>query len=260
MIWDVHCHFGGSGAGTPTQNMARLVAFADRMGVERLCIHMGMTFSMDPAPDDLARQNDQVLEALAHYHDRAFGFVYLNPNHTQASLAELERCVAQGPMVGVKLWVARRCRDELLDPLVRRAAELKAPILQHTWYKANGNLPGESTSGDLAELARRHPQATFICGHSGGDWELGLRAVRAQRNVLVETGGFDPASGYIEMAVRELGPERIVFGSDVGGRSFASQLAKVRGARIPEADRRMILRDNLKRVLTPQLMAKGVRP
>jgi hypothetical protein len=240
--------------------MARLVAFADRMGIERLCVHMGLSFSQDPSPDDLVRQNDEVLEALAHYHDRAFGFVYLNPNHTEASLKELERCVAQGPMVGVKLWVARRCHDERLDPLVKRAAELKAPVLQHTWYKANGNLAGESTSGDLALLAGRHPQATFICGHSGGDWELGLRAVRAHQNVLVETGGFDPAAGYIEMAVRELGAERIVFGSDIGGRSFASQLAKVRGARIAEADRRQILRDNLKRVLNPILAAKGLRP
>ena len=27
----------------------------------------------------------------------------------EASLAELDRCVRDGPMVGVKLWVARHC-------------------------------------------------------------------------------------------------------------------------------------------------------
>src|SRR2546430_7434930 len=31
------------------------------------------------------------------------------------------------------------------------------------------NFPGESTPLDLVELARRHPKATLICGHSGGD-------------------------------------------------------------------------------------------
>lgn len=238
--------------------MARLVAFADRMGVERLCVHMGMNLLQDPAPDDLRRQNDEVLQALGHHHDRAFGFVYLNPNHVEASLKELERCVAKGPMVGVKLWVARRCNAAALDPLVARAAELQAPILQHTWFKTGGNMPGESTSEDLAELARRHPRAILICGHTGGDWRLGIRAVRGVENVVVETGGSDPTTGFVEMAVRELGQARMIFGSDIPGRSFASQLAKVQAAQVSETARRMILRDNLRRLLGPILKEKGI--
>ena len=41
-----------------------------------------------------------------------------------------------------------------------RAGELKAPVLQHTWQKITGNLPGESTAEDLAVLAARHPETT----------------------------------------------------------------------------------------------------
>ncbi len=37
------------------------------------------------------------------------------------------------------------------------------------------------------------------------------------------------------MAVRELGAERVIYGSDAGGRSFASQLAKVYGADVPDS-------------------------
>jgi predicted TIM-barrel fold metal-dependent hydrolase len=62
-----------------------------------------------------------------------------------------------------------------------------------------------------------------------------------------------------EMAVRELGAERVLYGSDAGGRSFASQLAKVRGAAIPEPAKQLILGENLKRLLRPILTAKGVR-
>src|SRR4029434_9253051 len=109
----------------------------------------------------------EVLRGVSRFPNRAFGFVYLNPNHIETSLAELNRCVADGPMVGVKLWVARRCNTPELDPLVRGATELNAIILQHTYVKTTGNLPGESTPMDLAELARRHPEATFICGHTG---------------------------------------------------------------------------------------------
>jgi predicted TIM-barrel fold metal-dependent hydrolase len=59
------------------------------------------------------------------------------------------------------------------------------------------------------------------------------------------------------MAVRELGAERVIYGSDAGGRSFASQLAKVMGAEIPEAARQLILGENLRRLLAPILKAKG---
>lgn len=259
MIWDVHGHLSGIDGKTPEERMARLMTYADRMGIERVCVYMGMSFSYDPSPDVLRQQNDELLQSLSHYHDRAFGFVYLNPNHLQVSLDELERCVAQGPMVGVKLWVAKRCNAKELDPLIERIAELQAPILQHTWYKTKGNLPGESTSEDLAELARRHPTAKFICGHTGGDWRLGIRAVRDVKNIVVDTGGSDPTTGFVETAVRELGPERIVFGSDIPGRSWASQLAKVQGAEVPEAAKRVILRDNLRRLLDPILKIKGMK-
>jgi hypothetical protein len=220
---------------------------------------MGMNWSYDPSPDDLRQQNDEVLQAVRHFPDRAFGFVYLSPNHVEASLAELDRCVANGPMVGVKLWVARRCTAPELDPLVRRAAELQAVILQHTYVKATGNLPGESTPDDLAQLARRHPGATFLCGHTGGQPEIGIRAIRTFKNIYADLCGSDPCAGMTEMAVRELGAERVLYGSDAGGRSFASQLAKVLGADIPESAKKLILGENVKRLLAPILKAKGVR-
>jgi predicted TIM-barrel fold metal-dependent hydrolase len=61
------------------------------------------------------------------------------------------------------------------------------------------------------------------------------------------------------MAVRELGPERVLYGSDAPGRSFASQLAKVHGAEIPDESKRLILATNLKRLLMPILNEKGIK-
>ncbi len=260
MIWDVHCHLHGVEGRTPEERMAQLMRFADRMGVERIVLFMGFPFLEDPTPEQLRQQNDQALRALSHYHDRAFGFVYTSAKHPEASVREFERCVKNGPMVGVKLWVARRCSDAEIDPIIENAMAMQAPILQHTWFKTGGNLPGESTPLDIVKLAKRHPKATLICGHSGGNWELGLRAIRSSKNVYADLGGSDPTTGFVEMAARELGAERIVFGSDAGGRSFASQIAKVQGADVPEAAKRLIFRDNLKRLLEPILKLKGVKP
>ena len=55
------------------------------------------------------------------------------------------------------------------------------------------------------------------------------------------------------------GPGSVIYGSDAGGRSFASQLAKVYGADIPDAAKQLIFCDNLKRLMTPILQAKGIK-
>ena len=260
MIWDVHAHLHGVDGRTPEERMANIVRFMDRMGVERVCVSMGFPHVMDPSPEQLRAQNDYATRAIAHHHDRAFGFVYCSGKYPTESVREIERCVKNGPMVGVKLWVAQLARDRRLDAIISAATELKAPILQHTWFKATGNHPGESTPLDLVELARRHPTAKLICGHSGGDWERGFAALRGAPTVVAEVGGFDPAAGCVEMGVRELGADRILYGSDDGGRSFGGQLAKVQGADIPADAKRKILGENLRALLRPILADKGMKP
>src|SRR5260370_9790787 len=260
MIWDLHCHLSGFEGRTPHEKMAEMIRFADRMGIERLCTYMGYPHLNDPTPEQLREQNDVVLQAISHWHHRAFGFVYPNPNHLQFSLDEFNRCVRDGPMVGVKLWVARRANTPGLDPIIERAAALRAVIFQHTWFKTGGNPQGESTPMDVAELARRHPSVPIICGHTGGNWEIGIRAIRGVKNLYADVAGSDPAAGFVEMAVRELGAGRVIYGSDVGGRSFGSQLSKVIGADIPPAALDSILATNLRSLMLPILQAKGVRP
>ena len=248
-IWDLHVHLSGVPGLTPEERASQLLRYADRMQMEKLCIYMGMKWSQDPKPADLRKQNDEVLRALKAHPDRLIGFVYLSAKHVQESLAELDRCVANGPMVGVKLWVARRCATEEIDPIIKRATELKALIFQHTWFKVNGNYAGESTPDDLVEVAKRFPEVPLICGHTGGNWELGIRAIKRYPNLYADLAGSEPTAGYTEMAVRELGAERVIYGSDAGGRSFATQLAKVHGAAITEEQKHLIFGGNLRRLL-----------
>lgn len=258
--WDLHTHLTSALKGdTPAEKAASLIAIGDRHGIERYCVFMGIAWSADPTPDDFRRQNDEVLEAINAHPERLFGFAYLNPKHPKQSLRELERCVADGPMVGVKLWIAEKCTAPKFAPVIERAAELGAVIFQHTWDKTSGNQAGESTPEDLAELAARYPDTAIICGHTGGNWEKGIAAVRAHKNVSIGLGGFDPTAGVTEMAVRELGADRIIWGSDAPGRSFASQLAKVTGATITQESREKILGGNLRRMMAPILKSKAIR-
>jgi predicted TIM-barrel fold metal-dependent hydrolase len=232
----------------------------DKLGIERLLLSQGFgEFIYQATPEQVRTENDRVMEAVRLFPDRAYGSLYLNPENVEFCLQEFDRCIRDGPMVMIgEVQTDVRCNSPALDPIVERAISLNIPILQHTWFLNDGYRPGDSTPSDLVELAKRHPQAQFICGHTGGNWELGIRAIRDTKNICAEIAGSDPTSGFTEMAVRELGAERIVYGSDVGGRSFASQIAKVLGAEIPDSAKELILGGNMRRLLQPVLKAKGL--
>ncbi len=259
-IWDVHSHLEALPGNTPEERMAILVEHMDRLGIERLILSQGFGEYIDhPTPDQMREENDRVMRAVRRFPDRAYGSVFLTPANVEASLQEFDRCVRDGPMISIgELQTDVRCNSPQLDPIVERAISLNVPISQHTWLKTTGNEPGESTPFDMVELAKRYPQANFICEHTGGNWEIGIPAIRETKNVYAGIAGSDPTSGFVEMAVRELGAERVIYGSDVGGRSFASQLAKVIGAEIPDSAKELILGGNLRRLLQPILKAKGL--
>jgi predicted TIM-barrel fold metal-dependent hydrolase len=243
------------------------------MGIERLCLFLrvGETVSEKDA-----------LEVLKRYPDKLFGFVWLSlwKDTVQANIDKLNRWIADGPLIGMKMaGTDGVCSVPAYDPVFERAAQLKAVIFIHAWFKTGAGLlnpnagyitktppvlpgglytPDESTPLDVAKLASRRPETPIICGHAGGDWELGLRAIRSARNVLAEISGSFPTRGIVEMAVRELGARRVVYGSDIPGRSFSSQLAKVHGAAISDADKQLIFSGNLRRIMTPILDRKGI--
>ncbi len=258
-IWDVHSHLHSVPGDTPEKQMEFLVRLMDRHGMERIILSQGSSI-LHPTMEQFREANDDVMRAVRRFPDRAYGSVYLSPKFPEFSLREFDRCVRDGPMIGVgELEVDMKCNTPESDAIVERAVAMQAPVLQHTWLKTGGDEANESTPEDLVELARRHPTANFICAHSGGNWEKGIRILRSSKNICAEMAGFDPTSGAVEMAVRELGAERVVYGSDVGGRSFASQLGKVMGADIPEPAKELILGGNLRRLFHPILQAKGYK-
>jgi uncharacterized protein len=259
-IWDIHSHLDSVPGDSPEKRMEVLVRCLNRLGIERLLLSQGYSAQLHPTPAQFREENDRVLRAVRTFPDRAYGSVYLSPAYLDFSLQEFDRCVRDGPMVAIgEIEANRRASVADMDPIAERAIALQVPILQHEWLKASGNEPGESTPYDVVDLARRHPELQIVCAHTGGDWERGIRIIRSTKNVGAGIAGFDPTSGAVEMAVLELSAERVFYGSDVGGRSFASQLAKVMEADIPDSARELILGKNLRRLLTPVLRVKGYR-
>jgi predicted TIM-barrel fold metal-dependent hydrolase len=254
-IWDSYftpsySHPGRDGSSGIFADVERALPAMQTAHFEKACYfpHVGIGTTTDAAYEQLAKSNPEVILKP----------IQLNANDVPASLDALNRWLRDGPMLGVYFpgggAGALACSHRNFYQLVERVIELRGVIMQHTWFKTGGKQgPGESTPSELAELAAKYPEQKFLCAHAGGDWEQGIRAVAESPNVLVETSGFDATAGFIEMAVRELGAGRIVFGSHLPSRSLGTELGKVVGAEISDEDRKRILGENYRRLLAPLL-------
>ena len=251
---DIHVHplncFGSYRVSSAKADAEQLIATARRSGVTRMCVFsLYETTPYEPTPDQCRLANDYVLRMRDAEPEAVIPFCYVTPAFPDEAVSEIERCVGSQAMAGVKLWVARKATDPGLDPIMETAVAMDVPVLQHAWLKTAGNLPGESTPFDVADLARRHPRARIIMAHLNGVGYRGSEAVVDLPNVVVDTSGGDPESGMVEAAVRRLGPHRVVYGTDAPIRHFGVTMNKVLGADLTEADKRMILMDNALRIL-----------
>ncbi len=242
MIIDIHTHFHS--------DMARLVKAARENGIDRICVSsLGIPYLANPTPDQVRACNDQTLAAIGRHPASVIGFCYLNPLHNPGfSRAELRRCARSG-MRGIKLWIAAKASNRRLDPICREAVSLDMPVLQHAALKTTGNLPDESAPDDVADLARRHPRLNIIMAHITLAGARGLEAVKDFPNVYADTSGGDPAAGITDFAVRCLGPDRLLFGSDAPGRNYAVQLTRVLSALSPGPHRDAVLGGTARRLL-----------
>jgi len=270
-IWDLHYHgFIGADSGKALADHAALQFYQERFGIER-------SFSVD-----IGGRRDAVLEPaefdavgrriLEEQKDRLSGLIRIDPSDPERSVAKMNAWIAEGPCVGIKYVplggkTPLRCDHPNNDPIIRRAVELGAVIYIHTWLKVGGdghrigggNLDGESTPADVVTLSRRFPGVPLICGHSGGDWEIGIRTVRAHPDILLEFAGTDANSGAVDLAVRELGVKRLVWGGHGASRSYATELAKVFDADLTFEERQLIFGGNLRRIGARIFRARGYR-
>ena len=254
MIIDIHAHPGHSlSRETLREEFRPALREAEHHGVTHICLNAIADWSESPTPQRVREGNDAVLSLMSDYPGRVLGFCYVNPRYPDAALSEIERCVVAATMVGIKLWVACKASEDSVDPIARRAAELNVPILQHAWYKTQGQLPHESTPADVAALAARHPQASIVMAHLTGCGERGVADIAPYDNVSVDTSGGDPEAGLTELAVRRLGAHRVVFGTDTPIRSYGVTLGKVRGAKLSPRERALILGGNAARLLAGRL-------
>lgn len=138
--------------------------------------------------------------------------------------------------------------DERVHPLMALLEKRDLPLL------IAGGFPRFSHPSQIGDLARQFPKVTIIATHGGQLNISGLllsdagRMLRANPNILMETSGIY-REDFIEDTVKELGAERVVFGSNAPYMDLGFETLRVRMAHLSESEKEKIGKDNLSRIL-----------
>lgn len=135
------------------------------------------------------------------------------------------------------------------EALFEFAARHRAVVLAHSSER-------NSLASNYADFANTFPEVRLIMAHLGfgwdGDFTHQVRAIQQSRNGNLFTDTSSARSitpGLIEWAVREVGAERILFGTDTPLYFAAMQRARIDYADLDDRDKEGILRDNALRLL-----------
>lgn len=241
---DVHTHLWGDKLGQDADTLVRIM---DRFDVAWIGVST-LLGGQQPTLNDIRRANDVTHAFRQREPDRVEGFCYVNPRCGPQAVDELRRCRERYGFRFIKLWISAKADDPCVFPLVERAIDFGMPILQHAFHKATRMLQNESEPKDVARLARRYPEARIIMAHMGADFIYGCNAVRDCSNVWSDMCGTYCETGMIDYALRTLGAERIVFGSDGPGATLMNNVYKVLDTPLTAEQKQRIFHDNAERL------------
>lgn len=195
-----------------------------------------------PGPDDIRQCNDTVAIAMNRHPGMIKGMAFINPGYMRESLDEIDRCINELGMIGIKLYNHYFVSDPAVRPVIEKCIELDIPILHHAGKLTVGpeSQPFLSNGVHFAMAAKEYPEAIFIHGHigGGGDWYWSLKAMADCPNVFTDISGSVYDTGIIEKTVQMMGADRMLFATDG---SYAPGIGKLLGAKIPDEDKIKIM-------------------
>jgi len=219
----------------------RLIGIADELGFDRVFVtHATALFY------DMREGNDLLGRDLRRSADRLLGYVTI-PTHRLGAAAcdEIRRCVERYGMRGVKMYSHPESpiTEASSTAILETAADLRLPVLGHF------------TPTECDQLMQRVPGAVVVMAHMGGqpyalgNWHLAVEVASRHPNLYLDTASSQIDNGMLEYAVQQVGPERILFGTDMPLLDPWVQRVKVAGAEISDEAKDLILGGNLQRLL-----------
>ncbi len=195
----------------------------------------------------------KLAELIGPFPDKIIGSIMVNPHDLEGSLEAIEIGVGEFGMrmVGELVQYIHKWRTDGREilPVVQKAMDLDVPLDFHA--------SGVEHAEGIAHIAEKFPKARIIAAHCAGGraWRRGIHLVKDLPNVTVEI--MKGNSDKLAVAVEELGPSRITYGTDFGVHQdpelrYVSGdwlLDELKGLRLKDADIEAICSGNAKSLM-----------
>lgn len=176
-------------------------------------------------------------------------YVVIDPRKAE-TYRQAEEMLALPSCVGIKIHPEEHVYpiNEFGEAMFEFAAWHKAVVLSHSSEQ-------NSLASDLVAWANRFPEMKLILAHIGcgwdGDYSHQVRGVQASRhgNVYADTSSARSITPkLIEWAVKEIGADRILFGTDTPLYFTSMQRIRIDRAELTLEQKRQILTSNAERL------------
>lgn len=245
MIIDCHTHWGMCWEEQEGKDLDKWLGVIDKHGIDKVVLmpHAGI-ICMEKCCDD----NDSIAKFAKKYSDKIIPIGTAWPQAEEKGLKETERCIKELGMRGLKFhpWLQGfSTADPVFYKMCKMAGKHNVPVFFHD------GTPCYSLPEQIAGLARRLPETTFVLGHSGILWSW-RSAVEAGKHKNIWQCLCGPHMRAMEIICQRTDPERILWGSDYGfgfSDPITYRLKLIRSAKIDDDLRARILGENPLRLL-----------
>jgi predicted TIM-barrel fold metal-dependent hydrolase len=251
VIIDVHTHVGPISAfnGLDT-SVASMLGLMDFLGID-LCMQIP-TAGLMGCFEEAFEVGESAYELSE---GRLLYSLSYDPHYIGESVKWFADALSQPGFVGIKIHPSLHRiwpDDPRYEPAWRFAAEHDLPMLTHSWAVSGYNpVQKYSTPDQFASILTRYPTVPLVLGHAGGRYQGHLAAVELVKkhpNAYVDTSGDCYAFGFIEWLVKQVGAQRILFGSDLNWIDPRSHLGRIYDADITPEEKELILGENARRL------------
>lgn len=198
--------------------------------------------------------NAETLQAAREHPDRFIAFACVGPpelsHQLDANIFDLEKSPeTRGIRLAPQFQTYHLLYEPFIDTISEQAAARKIPVQLPLRVLMNWGMPMLDL-GTMAAIVQRHPRTPWILTGLNYFHELrvGLALMRSFPTVHIETSciqGFEA----IAKIVKEIGSDRVLFGSGLPLQNAVAGVWKIEHARISDADREAIFYINAKRLL-----------
>ncbi|MGI8783025.1 MAG: amidohydrolase family protein [Acidobacteriota bacterium] len=259
-IFDAHLHIPSDNGenfqwNLVTRNMPEFVAYLDKCGVRRGVISSSWS-NKAQTPNDYRQGNREVAKYVDRYKGRFRGSCVITPFRIDEALREIEECHRQLGFV----WLGEFCNYmtgyRYDTPEWAEVMKLTTELNLVTQIHAN--------TVEMKFLAETFPQATIVFPHLGSakdDIFARIALVARHKNTHIDLSGSGiERVGILERAVKEIGADRVLYGSDFTINEPSAVIVRVKNAFLTADDREKILFRNVERLLAKAGVKKaGVR-